>query len=137
MPSGLRSRGYLPHLTVEGGTYFVTFRLADSLPREILAGLKERHADLLRHVNTEPQPPDDRGCRQLFMLYADEVDSLLDRSAGELWLGRPEIAAIVSGALLHFADQRYRLHAWCVMPNHVHAVLRPSETHTLDSIMHS
>jgi len=31
-----RSRGYLPHWEKSGSTYFVTFRLADSLPGFIL-----------------------------------------------------------------------------------------------------
>jgi len=32
--NGWHSRGYLPHLKRAGATYFVTFRQADSLPRE-------------------------------------------------------------------------------------------------------
>jgi REP element-mobilizing transposase RayT len=35
------------------------------------------------------------------------------------------IARIVASALLHFEGQRYNLAAWCVMPNHVHAVVQP------------
>ena len=30
-------RGYLPHVKREGASYFVTFRLADSLPKAVLA----------------------------------------------------------------------------------------------------
>lgn len=36
---------------------------------------------------------------------------------------KPEIAEIVAGALKHFDGERYHLHAWCVMPNHVHAIV--------------
>jgi hypothetical protein len=32
--SGIHSRGYLPHVKREGSSYFVTFRLADSLPQK-------------------------------------------------------------------------------------------------------
>ena len=35
------------------------------------------------------------------------------------------IAREVSNALLHFEGLRYNLAAWCVMPNHVHALVRP------------
>jgi hypothetical protein len=31
-----RSRGYLPHIDTLEGTYFLTFRLADSLPATLL-----------------------------------------------------------------------------------------------------
>ena len=37
-----RSRGYLPHWERNNGTYFVTFRLGDSLPKAVLE-------ELLRH----------------------------------------------------------------------------------------
>ena len=37
--SGIHTRGYLPHVKREGASYFVTFRLADSLPKEVLLGV--------------------------------------------------------------------------------------------------
>ena len=35
----------------------------------------------------------------------------------------------------HFAGERYELHAWVVMPNHVHAVLRPLSDWSLSWIL--
>ena len=35
------------------------------------------------------------------------------------------VAVVVSNALLHFDELRYSLAAWCVMPNHVHVVVKP------------
>jgi hypothetical protein len=32
---------------------------------------------------------------------------------------------------------RYRLHAWCIMPNHVHVVVEPFAGHELPEILHS
>ena len=40
-------------------------------------------------------------------------------------------------ALKHFDGERYHLHAWCVMPNHVHVLVTPLGRHTLSSIVHS
>ena len=37
----------------------------------------------------------------------------------------------------HFDDKRYRLFAWCVMPNHVHAVVRILPGHALAEVIHS
>ena len=48
-----------------------------------------------------------------------------------------EIAALAQESLLHFDGQRYRLLAWCVMPNHVHVVIEPIEGHTLSVIVKS
>ena len=50
---------------------------------------------------------------------------------------RPEIADAVAGALRAFDGVRYRLFAWCVMPNHVHVVFQPSQGSGLAEILHS
>lgn len=39
--TGFHSRGNLPHIKVEGATYWVTFRLHDSLPQKVLRKLAE------------------------------------------------------------------------------------------------
>ncbi len=137
MPNGFHSRGYLPHIKVEGVAYFVTFRLADSLPREVVLRLKEQRNDLVRRAKQET--PDDQDCvrSRLFAWYSAEVDSVLDHHSGAAWLRRPEIATIVANALRHFEADRYALHSWCIMPNHVHVVVRPHAGHSLESILHS
>jgi REP element-mobilizing transposase RayT len=137
MLSGFHCRGYLPHLKVEGGTYFVTFRLADSLPRGTVARLRERRDELLRRVGASSRESCDSAYSQRFTEYTAEVDALLDRSMGEAWMRRPRIAAIVTRALQHFEGDRYQLHAWVVMPNHVHAVVRPMGNLALGAILHS
>ena len=63
--------------------------------------------------------------RELRRLHSKTGRPLLDAGHGECWLRRAEIAAIVADALEHFDGERYRLLAWCVMPNHVHAVVQP------------
>jgi REP element-mobilizing transposase RayT len=137
MLSGFHSRGYLPHIKVEGATYFVTFRLADSLPREAITRLKERRDDLVRRADSSSWEPRDLERRQRFQHYAAEVDALLDQSTGEAWLRRSDVAALVAGALRHFEGGRYELYAWVIMPNHVHAVVRPMGSNALDAILHS
>ena len=46
--SGIHSRGYLPHVKREGASYFITFRLADSLPQEVLLEFKRQQMEKLR-----------------------------------------------------------------------------------------
>jgi putative transposase len=56
------------------------------------------------------------------------MDRLLDRGAnGPLHLRRREIAELVAGALQDGQRrfQRYELHAFVVMPNHVHLLVTP------------
>ncbi len=47
--------------------------------------------------------------------------------SGPLWLKDPRIANMVVSALLHGESVRvsYDLYSWVIMPNHVHAVLKP------------
>jgi REP element-mobilizing transposase RayT len=58
-------------------------------------------------------------------------------TAGSCVLRRPEAAAIVQNAMCHFNGERYRLAAWCVMPNHVHAVFQPISDFKVKDILHS
>ncbi len=134
--AGVHSRGYLPHIKVSGAAYFVTFRLADSLPREVVLRLKEQRDDLLRRAAAGRQDQTATQ-RELHVWYATEVDSVLDCHSGAAWLSDPRVAQLVADALRHFDGDRYTLHAWCVMPNHVHAVVRPSGAYSLDVILHS
>jgi putative transposase len=78
-PKGLYSRGYLPHF--DSPVQFVTFRLADSLPKA-LAMLPDNLA---------------------------QTDERLVAGWSACWLGRSEIAQLIEGALLFFDKDRYRL----------------------------
>jgi putative transposase len=91
---------------------FITFRLADSLPAAVAATL---HREANVHL----------------------MDQRLDASLGACWPRRPEIASLVQDALLHFDGARYRLIAWCLMPNHVHAVVEIVDGHSLTDIVRS
>ena len=44
---------------------------------------------------------------------------------------------MVASALRHFDGERYRLLAWCIMPNHVHGLVETSESWPLAAIVHS
>jgi putative transposase len=69
--------------------------------------------------------------------YYRKLERYLDKGCGECWLRRPEIADLVAEAVPFFEGERYRLDAWVVMPNHVHAVLWPMPNHTLSAIAQS
>jgi REP element-mobilizing transposase RayT len=137
LTDGLHSRGALPHLKQEGASYFVTFRLTGTLPREVLLRLKQERESLLRQAETANRPLTWHEQKELFHWYAERVDAYLDAGNGDCWLRRPEVASLVAGAVRHFEGQRYRLFAWVVMPNHVHAVVRPEPPHTLSEILKS
>ncbi|MDQ3813035.1 MAG: transposase [Armatimonadota bacterium] len=66
-----------------------------------------------------------------------KVERYLDASHGACYLRDERAARVVENALLHFDGERYRLLAWTVMPNHVHALIETVDGHRLDAIFHS
>jgi REP element-mobilizing transposase RayT len=119
----IRQRGRLPHWEKDAGLYFITFHLADSLPRPILEKMAERHRILnaAKSVGAHLLPSQE-------MLVAEfcaaKVEEYFDRGAGSCSLHDPRIGELVGNALRFWEGKRYRLIAWCVMPNHVHVVCR-------------
>lgn len=123
-PRGWHSRGYLPHF--DGGevaTQSVTFRLADSVPAEVT----EKWLDELAGA---PRPERERELRR-------RLEKYLDAGYGACYLRDARIGAIVESALLFFDAQRYQLHAWVVMPNHIHALFTPARGWRLADILSS
>jgi len=122
----IRDRGHqpLPHWESEGGTYFVTFRLHDSVPDSVRQDVAERKRLPLK------LPKDKRPS-------VKEVEVYLDRGNGECYLQQPAIAEIVANAIQHLNGKDYRLIAWVVMPNHVHLVFKMLPDRSLSKAMHS
>jgi hypothetical protein len=56
LASGFHFRGVLPHLKREGGTYFVTFRQAGTLPKKILLQFKQEREIILRQALAANRP---------------------------------------------------------------------------------
>lgn len=133
----VRSRGYLPHVEAEGAIYFVTFRLADSLPRDLLAQLRKEREALKRAMRAGTEQAGDRIRREKIRSLLRKAERWLDRGLGRCYLRDPRIARVVADALWHFAGVRYRLRVWCVMPNHVHVVFSPLRGHALEAVVHS
>jgi REP element-mobilizing transposase RayT len=120
---GWYSRGYLPHWDHPGMIQSVNFRMGDSLPLTVVEKWKNEFA-------LQPENGRDVQLRR-------RIEEYLDAGHGECWLRRTEIARTVEGALLHFDEQRYRLLAWCIMPNHVHALIETRESFPLADVLHS
>jgi REP element-mobilizing transposase RayT len=133
----IRDRGRLPHWEAEGATYFVTFRLTDALPESVLKSYEFERTDIIKVAEQQRRPLTATERKRLDELFSDRISTYLDRGAGACHLRRPEIATLVAEALRFFHGQRYRLLAWCVMPNHVHVVFAPFTGCGLAEILHS
>ena len=133
----IRDRGRLPHWEKESATYFITFRLADSLPKSVLDENESEREAIVKTANQlhRPLSPDER--RKIQHLSSPIIEKYLDSGAGLCHLKNSAIAEEVAAALRHFDNQRYRLFAWCIMPNHVHVVVRLLPGQTLAEVVHS
>ena len=102
---GWHQRGYLPHFDAPGVTQFITFQLHDSFP-------------VTRHEVFEIilKETDESAKRR-------KLEAWLDRGHGHCWLSNSGAADIVEKAMLSQDGKEYRLHAWTIMPNHVHVVV--------------
>ena len=121
---GWRSRGYLPHFDVPGLIQTLTFRLNDALPTTVLKAFEAESGDLDDKTEKEKR-------RRL------KIEAYLDAGHGSCLLRDSAAAGIVQDALLHFDTERYRLIAWCIMPNHVHVIIGCFPGHPLARVLHS
>lgn len=80
---------------------------------------------------------DGAGLIQHIVFSTIGAPSGIEANFGLHLLATPRAASIVERALLHFDAERYRLLAWCVMPNHVHAVVEQGEGWPLAQVVHS
>ncbi len=128
------SRNRLPHWQQDGVTYFVTFRLADSIPALRLSQWSNERAAWLR---LHPKPWAAEVENEYFRRFAHTVERWLDESNGECVLRQPRPRRIMATALAHFEAKRHRHHCWAIMPNHMHTLFSLLGEYTLEDLLQS
>ena len=124
----------LPHWEQNAKLYFVTWRLADSLPAETLNKWIQQREDWIAQ---NPEPWDDATEGEYHERFSAQIDHWLDAGSGECVLKDPVISKIVADALLHFDGNRYLMDSFVVMPNHVHVMFRLAPGILLEDVIHS
>ena len=105
----------------------ITFRLYDSLPKEVIEEIK-----LKLDINE-----DDDSCDSIqYQRLRQKIAEYEDAGYGQCFLRDERIAAIMQDTLKHFDGERYQLICWCIMPNHVHVLIEVNEGWSLSRIMH-
>lgn len=131
----IRTGGNLPHWEQGSVWYFVTFRLADALPRAVVEEI-QRHREQWRRTH-DLENLSREELVEYHQLFSVRYEQLLHAGSGSCVLRDPQNADIVRGALHFFAGQRYALDEQVVMPNHVHVLVKPQAGHGLADILHS
>lgn len=117
------SRGYLKHFDGADTIQSVTIRLHDSLPQSLLKELIEQ---------TDSEVSAKKSQRRYSL-----IERYIDKGYGACHLRLSTIAAITQNALLYLNETKYQLHAWVIMPNHVHFLLTPNPEFKVAEIVRS
>jgi putative transposase len=123
---------HLPHWRQDNATYFVTFRLADSLPQDQLQYLKRLRAEWERkHPAPRSENDWEEHCRDVIR----RTEAWLDEGHGACYFREERWANDLRDRLQHFDGERYHLGSWVIMPNHCHVVIRPFLGHELEDLI--
>jgi len=117
-------RRHLPHYQPEQATFHLVFRLAGSLPLQVIEELRIEQQRFERHTRSlKGKAERQKQLDQFRSEYFERFDALLDGSkTGPKWLADPAVASIVKEAIHHRDGRVFDLLAYCIMPNHVHLV---------------
>jgi len=123
---------HLPHWRQDGATYFVTFRLADSLPQVKVRELQEMRREWEAKHNG---PRKDADWEEFTRAVAIKAERCLDEGYGSCHLRQPTFARLLADALVHFNHRRYFTSCYVVMPNHCHLIVKPFAGFELEEIL--
>jgi REP element-mobilizing transposase RayT len=137
-------RRNLPHIQPRGATFLVNFRLAGSLPIDVIEQLRTEAEQLetdLTAIKNEKERLSLRD-KQQRKLFAKWDNALHECQTGPFWLKDERIAQVVVDSILYHDRNWFDVLAYCIMPNHGHLVLTPYESsdiadYSLTKIMHN
>lgn len=115
-------RRHLPHWRQEGATYAVTFRQADSIPQAKLQALKRWR---VVWEEQHPEPRTETEWKDFAQEISSKTERWMDEGYGSCVFRASRFSEMMSNSLLHFQDQHHFTSCFVVMPNHIHAVIRP------------
>jgi REP element-mobilizing transposase RayT len=108
---------HLASVARPAGTYFVTFRLADSLPATL-----HHRLNRVRQLN-----------RANSFAWADRH---LDAGRGSCLLATRTCAELVAATMTQADGLTYSLGTFVIMPNHAHVLIRPWAGEDVESVLH-
>jgi putative transposase len=125
------SQNRLPHWEQNDATWFLTFRLADSIAADLLrrwTAEKNRWAE----QNPEPWTPEQE--REFHERFSGAKERWLDAGHGSCLLATEKIRQAVTGALFREHENAV-VWSGVIMPNHVHLLVSKTTNDTLSWLL--
>ena len=110
----------LPHWQPPEQTFFITYRLAGSLPMSVIQTLKQNNTDQKNRPENQSIEKKEEIREAYFLAFENELEKNLNEPH---WLKNDSIAAIVMDSLLFNDNKQYHLWCSCLMSNHAHVLL--------------
>ncbi len=114
----------LPHIYVERAIFFITFRLKNSIPLEVLEKMKAEKEMKMLEIMQNKNLSESQKKEALYVeekRFFGKYDQALHKYAhADDFLRKTEIAQIVADKMHEYDKERYDLIAYCIMSNHVH-----------------
>ena len=125
-----------PHIQPPGANFFVTYRLAGSIPKPIVRQYKAKkdwltnEVSRVRRITLASDSPEmiawlervEAFNREWFVKFEDILHKA---ETGPMWMENQKVATAVAESLISGDGKDYRLDTFSVMSNHVHAILQP------------
>ena len=125
------TKGNLPHWTQYGKITFITFHLADSLPKHAIDFMQAEYESLKRLSENSECP---QNAARLKAIRHNQLEKYLDKGYGSCLLRNVLYRNIIVGTLNHDNRLAYILHSYVIMPNHVHLLIEPIGSATIQNI---
>ena len=106
----------LPHYDGAQIYQCITYRLADSIPQQLLRETLSSRNKAVSRI---------------------KIEEILDRGLGSCILQSPEVAQIVLDNWFHFHNERYQIISYVIMPNHCHILIHVFKDFDLAKIVQS
>jgi putative DNA methylase len=116
---------HLPHQVPRGVPIFLTWNLKGAVPQHVLDELVEERKRLEKQPAKAGESARERSRRIDKLLFAQQDRWLDGASEGPLHLKDPRAAQVVVDSFLFGQPERYELHSFVVMANHVHLLITP------------
>lgn len=116
-------RRNLPHIHPGTAQYFITYRLANSLPKIVVERMQSEYYELLSKNKSAGGEVKEKYRQQYFLKFDQVLDS---SNSGALWLANPDIADCICGAMQYHDKRSFESICYTVMPNHVHLLCEHS-----------